>query len=132
MATADSIGDDEILLRHIPGGTPWQASGPRTTSANFHLRRDCGETGISVTRLSMTGPERLLELVGGDPQGGSRVAAVRVGDVRALGLRVVSRPLEADPGHAEIQSLEANLDDRAVRKRLACLFQFLPETPPVS
>ena len=36
MADAAPIGDDELLLRHIPGGTAWQAPGPRITSGNFH------------------------------------------------------------------------------------------------
>jgi hypothetical protein len=57
----DDIADDEILLRHIPGGTLWQAPGPRITSANFQLRHDRQETGVSVTRLAITSPERLIE-----------------------------------------------------------------------
>ncbi len=130
MTTADAIGDEEYLLRHMPGGTLWQAPGPRITSANFQLRHDRNETGVSVTRLGITSADRLLELAGGSPERGSRVARVRVADVRALGLRVVSRPLTEDPGHSEIQSHTASLDDHAVRKRLALLFQFLPEAPP--
>ena len=80
---AELIDDEEYLLRHIPGGGPWQTPEPRVTSANFHLRRERGETGVSVTRLGLTSPERLLKLVGGNPERGSRVARVRVGDVRA-------------------------------------------------
>src|SRR5438132_10723311 len=101
MSGTDDIADDEILLRHIPGGTLWQAPGPRITSANFQLRHDRNETGVSVTRLQITTPQRLLGLVGGSPQKGSHIASVRVGDVRALGLQVVPRPLEEDMGHAE-------------------------------
>lgn len=123
----EPIADHEILLRHIPGGSLWQAPGPRITSGNFQLRHDRGETGVSVTRQSMTSPARLLELVGGDPQRGSRVAAVQVGAIRALGLAVEPKPLDDDPGHAEIQSATASLDDHACRKRLALLFQFLPQ-----
>jgi len=89
----DDIGDDEHLLRHIPGGTLWQAPGPRITSASFQLRADRNETGVSVTRRSITSPHRLLELVGGDPQKGSRVAWVRVGDVRQLGLEKSPPPI---------------------------------------
>jgi hypothetical protein len=122
----DDIADDEHLLRHIPGGTLWQAPGPRITSANYQLRHDRNETGISVTRLNITTPQRLLELVGGSSQQGSRVASTRVGDVRALGLHVVPKPLEEDPRHAEIQSGQASLDEQACRKKLALLFSFLP------
>jgi hypothetical protein len=121
----DEITDDEYILRHIPGGTRWQAPGPRITSANFQLRHDRNETGISVTRAKLTSPERLLELLGVVTEKGSRIASVRVGDVRALGLRVVAAPLEGDPGHSEIRSGEASLDDHACRKRLALLFCFL-------
>jgi hypothetical protein len=123
----DDIADDECLLRHIRGGTLWQAPGPRITSANFQLRYDRGETGVSITRLKITPPQRLLELVGANPQQGSRIASVRAGDVRALGLRVVPKPLAEDPGHSEIQSGQATLDDHACRKRLALLFRFLSE-----
>ncbi len=123
----DDIADDEMLLRHIPGGTRWQAPGPRITSGNFQLRHDRNETGVSVTRAHMTTPQRLLELEGGSPEVGSRVATVRTADVRALGLRVVFKPLPEDPGHAEIQSDEGNLEDHACRKKLSLLFRFLPE-----
>src|SRR5439155_2820344 len=114
----DDIADDEYLLRHIPDGTLWQAPGPRITSANFQLRHDRNETGVSVTRARITTPERLLELVGGGLQRGSRVASARVREVRALGLHVVPKPLEEDPGHAEIQSGPSTLDDHACRKKL--------------
>lgn len=131
MSGPQLITDDEYVLRHIPGGAAWQAPpDPRITSLNFKLRLDRGETGVSVTRLGMTGPERLLELVGGDPRAGSRVAQARVGDIRVLGLRVVPRPLPEDSGHAEIQSDTASLDERATRKRLALLFQFVQGAPP--
>ncbi len=123
----DDITDDEVLLRHIPGGTLWQAPGPRITSANFQLRHDRGETGVSVTRQRITTPQRLVELVGGSRKEGSRVAAVLTADVRALGLRVVPKPLPEDSGHAEIQSDEGNLDDHACRKKLSLLFRLLPE-----
>ena len=101
--------------------------GPRITSANFQLRRDKGETGVSVTRLGMTSPEQLLRRVGGSVERGSRVAGAKAGEVRTLGLSVVPRPLETDAGHAEIQSDAASLESRAIRKKLAMLFHFLPE-----
>jgi hypothetical protein len=127
LSKVEDIGDDEVLLRHIPSGTLWQAPGPRITSANFQLRHDRNETGVSVTRLQITSPERLLAMVGGSIEAGSRVASVRASDVRHLGLKVVPKPLPEDPGHSEIQSDTASLDDHACRKKLARLFQFLPE-----
>ena|SRR5205809_294152 len=123
MPEPPPIEDDESLLRHIPGGTLHQAPGPRITSNNFKLRKDRNETGVSVTRQKITSAEKLLSLVGTTAE--SRVAAVRVADVRALGLQVVPKPLEVDPGHSEIQSATASLEEHIVRKRLANLFQFL-------
>jgi hypothetical protein len=129
VAQSDDIADDEILLRHVPGGTLWQAPGPRITSANFQLRKDRPETGVSVTRLAITSAARLLRLVGGDPAAGSRVGAAKVGDIRALGLCVVARPVADDPGHAEIQSGAASLDEHLTRRKRANLFRLLPESP---
>lgn len=126
MSASNVILDDEEVLRHIPGGTLWQAPGPRITSANFQIRHDRNETGVSVTRRGITAPARLLELVGGRSESGSRVGAAKVRAIRDLGLRVVPKPLEHDPGHAEIQSDSASLDDRAIRKRLADVFGFIP------
>lgn len=130
----DEVADDEYLLRHIPSGTLWQAPGPRITSANFQLRHDRQETGVSVTRWKITTPQRLLELVGGRVEAGSCVAYVRTAEVRALGLRVIPKPLDTDPGYAEIQSDQSSLDDHACRKKLAMRFQLvttdLPPSPP--
>ena len=100
----DDIADEEMLLRHIPGGTLWQAPGPRITRPISSFDLNATRLGYPVTRRRMTTPRRLLELVGGSRDKGSRVAAVLVAEVRALGLRVVSKPLPEDPGHAEIQS----------------------------
>jgi hypothetical protein len=85
--------------------------------------------GLSHARARLTAPQRLLELVGGSRDKGSRVAAVRTADVRGLGLRVVPKPLPEDPGHAEIQSARASLDDHACRKKLSLLFHFLADQP---
>lgn len=48
MAEGSAIPDDDILLRHIPGGTLWQAPGPPIPSADFQLRKDHQETGSRV------------------------------------------------------------------------------------
>ena len=120
------IADDEVLLRHIPSGTTWQAPGPRITSSNFRLRHERDETGLSVTRQKITSADRLLEVVGGDVERGSRVAIATVGEIRALGLRVVPKPLADDSGHTEIQSDSRSLDELATSKLLSKAFRFLP------
>ena len=118
------VADDEIILRHIPGGTTFQAPGPRLTSINFQVRTATGETGVSVTRQAMMSPDVFLVRVGADVTKGSLVATATVGDIRALGLQVVPDPLPDNPGHAEIRSGSASLSDRDTRRRLANLFQF--------
>lgn len=119
----EEIEDVDLLYRHIPGGSRWQAEGPVLTTANFDVRKKLGETGLSVTQAHITGPEQLLNFARRTP--GSRVAAARAGDIRALGLLVIPVPLAHDPGHAEIRDGAASLNQRLVQKRLANLFRFL-------
>jgi hypothetical protein len=124
MPDSTPVADDEVVLRHIPGGPAFQQPpGPRITSLNFKLRR--GESGVSVTRASITPAARLLAIVGGDPASGSRIASAQVGGIRALGLSVIPDPTDADPGHAVIRSDTADLNAQSVRRELAKLFQFV-------
>lgn len=117
------VADDDTLLRHVPGGPTWQVppSG-RVSSVNFRPR--AGEAGISVSRVSLTSADQLLARLG-DPARGSRVAAAKVADVRALGLDVVPAPLDDDPGHVEIRSVAADLNDKEVQRSLAKLFDYV-------
>jgi hypothetical protein len=95
----------------------------RAQISNFDMIRT--KPSVSVTRLKITSPKRLLQLVGGDIQKGSRVARAKAQYIRGIGLRVVPKPRQDDPGHAEIQSDKVSLDDHACRKKLAMVFQFL-------
>ena len=122
MSVSDPVHDGEIILRHIPGGTTWQAPGPRITSKNFELRS--GEKGISVSRAGITSPDQLMARLG-DPVKGSRIAAGTAAEVRTLGLVVVPDEKEYDLGHALICSATADLNDQKVRRQLAKLFQFV-------
>lgn len=125
MADESQIPDDEVLLRRVPPGPSWIKEGSRLTSGNFCLRR--GESGISVSQGSITTPADLLGYI--EAPTGWRVALVRAGDVRALGLDVARRRGvgDPDPGHAEIIPARRPLS-QAVRKRLATLFKLLPES----
>lgn len=116
------ITDDELIIRHIPGGTTWQAPGPRITSKNFELRAD--ETGVSVSRQAITPAGALMARLG-DPAKGSRIAVASAAAIRALGLEVVPDSKDYDPGHAEIRSATVTLSSQAVRKQLAILFSFI-------
>lgn len=119
---AEPIADDESVIRHIPGGTTWQAPGPRITSKNFELR--AGETGVSVSRQGITSAGALMARLG-DPAKGSQIAVASVAAIRSLGLEVVADPKDYDAGHAEIRSASAELSSQAVRKQLAMLFSFI-------
>jgi hypothetical protein len=123
MSLANEIADEEILFRHIPGGTQFQNPPDKPiTSENFRLRP--GEMGLSVSRSSLTSPEALLIRVG-DLAKGSRIAFCRAGEVRALGFWVVPDPIEGDPGHSLIVPGDNDLSARTPRKRLASAFQLL-------
>ncbi len=113
------VGDDECILRHV-------TSGKRVSHQDFKLREGKGETGLSVSRNLPTLPAALVARVSRSPAD-SRVAAARVGDVRALGLEVVPDPLPDDPGHALIVSGAVPLsNDLTVRERLRSMFHLLP------
>jgi hypothetical protein len=128
MSLAAPVGDEEFVLRHIPGGTTFQKPGPELTSYNFKPRLN--ETGISISRETLTTPESLMTRLG-DPHAGSKIARASVAEIRGLGLEVVAVPLDYDAGHSEIRSAAASLDDKDVRRQLAKLFEFLPApTPP--
>ncbi len=121
--TADSIADDEVILRHIPGGPSWQAPpAGRISSINFRLRP--GESGVSVSRAGMTTPDELMQRLG-DPARGSKIAALTAVEIRAIGLDVVSVPLPDDSGHAEIRSAAESLGDKETLRRLARAFRYL-------
>ena len=117
------IADDEFVFRHIPGGTTFQAPGPRITSKNFELRAT--ETGISVSRQAMTSAEELMARLG-NPSAGSRIAVASVAAIRALGMEVVPDPKDYDAGHAEIRAANANLKSLSVLHQLKSVFTFLP------
>lgn len=120
--TPEAVGDDETVLRHIPGGPTWQAAADdRPTSANFGPRP--GEDGVSVSRQALTPPAELMARLG-DPATGSRIAAAGVAAVRALGLEVVPDPKDYDPGHALIRPVEA-LATKSAKRQLARLFQYV-------
>lgn len=129
-SNASEIADDEILIRHVPGGTTWIAPGPRLTSANFRPREVLGETALSVNRLSTMTPDELSKRMKGSRERGSRVIWATAGAIRSLGLLVRPDPLENDPGHALIDSgPDISLNDRNTQRALGALFQFEESLP---
>ena len=131
MTDSTPVGDEEVVLRHVPGGTPWQGSParPRVTSGNFKLQPERGEIGLSVSRSPPTTPAELVARVGSLATG-SRVAWAKVGEIRRFGLDVVAVVIRDDLGHAEIRSARLPVDEQEARRHLADLFRFLPPDPP--
>jgi len=129
VSEASAISDGELILRHVPRDPDLRTGAhvQRITSANFQLRKS--ETGVSVTRWSITSPRQLLSQLAALPKSrvtaDSRVIAAKVGTIRSLGFRVEAAPTESDLGHAEIRSGTADLKSRGMRRRLKQLFRFV-------
>ena len=103
MGNGSPVSDNEIILRRVtkhpsnvqklPGG------GLRATS--FAIRPRFPGDSPSWSRKRFTAPPELLaieERKGRDVSGWS-IVALRVSDVRALGLDVKAVPTDDDPGH---------------------------------
>lgn len=112
-AVVEPIDDDEIIIRRIPPATstpsgriestyPRLEGGLRATSARLSTKP--GEFGLSCSRLRQTSPRALLDDLWHDAidPSGWKVCRLRVRDVRALGLEIIHKPTERDPGHSEI------------------------------
>ena len=120
MTPADTVADDEVIYRHVPGGPTWQAPPDnRISSINCRLRPN--ETGLSVSRAAIMSATEVMARLG-NPATGSKIAAVAVAEVRAIGLEVVPAPLDGNPGHAEIRSATADLARKEVQRQLALSF----------
>ena len=122
MADFDNIEpilDDEFLYRRIPASTGWYQSAkePPLDPEAFRPNR-YDTTGISVSREKYTS---IAEAARGQPDKDYYVAVFRAGDLRAAGLEVAARPVEGNPGHAEISSLRH--DNRKSKQVIEWRFQ---------
>ena len=108
MPDVETIDDDEVILRRIPPSDTIESTmlreggGLRATSARLSTRDD--EEGLSCTRLRQTSPADLLSqlrLHGMSPETWM-VCRLHVQEVRSLGLNVVHKPTDWDPGHCEV------------------------------
>jgi len=100
------IGSDEDILRRLPKkpDTIKDRGAEGRTATSFALKPRPNEAYPSWSRQAYTSPERLLaiERDNGREINGWSVAAVRVAEVRELGLDVAADPNEVDPGHCLI------------------------------
>lgn len=111
MNAVELIADDEIILRRIPPSTPQMNSTKERPQPEWgHRAVSCrlstapGEEGLSCTRLRQTSPKSLLaDLLTDDIVPTDwLVCRIIVRDVRSLGLEVIHKPTDRDPGHCEI------------------------------
>ncbi|MDP6110621.1 MAG: hypothetical protein QF437_13410 [Planctomycetota bacterium] len=99
----DPVNPDEILFRRIPASTGWYRPGDSPPLEPEAFRPNKNDiTGLSVFREKYISTERAAQ---GRPGKSYFVAVFRAGDLIDAGMRVVPRPLEDHPGHAEIESL---------------------------
>jgi hypothetical protein len=100
---SEPIADEELLYRRIPA-----ALNLYDPQAEPHLLPDAFRpnqndvTGLSVYRAKY---KTIEEAARGREGKNYYIAVLRAGDLRARGIEVVPRPIEEDPGHAEIPGL---------------------------
>lgn len=121
MCAESAVADDEVLYRRVPPG-PSRIKEGRLTSGNFSVRP--AETGISVSRASMTSPAQLLAVLPDDV--GWQVWKTTALEIRELGLEAIPRPTTGDRGHAEIVPAAQSFS-HAVRRKLARAFRPIDE-----
>jgi hypothetical protein len=100
---SDPIADDELLYRRIPAALNLHDPTAEPSLLPDAFRPNQNDlTGLSVYRAKY----KSLEAVAFGREGKKYyVAVLRAGDLRAKGIEVVPRPLDDDPGHAELPSL---------------------------
>lgn len=100
---SEPIADHEILYRRIPAASGFYDPlvDPNPSPLAFRPTKQ-DTTGVSLARAKYTD----LEQAGRGREGKQYyVALLRAGELRRLGMDVVARPLEDDPGHCEIAEL---------------------------
>jgi len=134
------ISDDEMLYRRIPKSMNWYHPGefPEVDDEAFRPNKVNDATGLSVQRArSDSHPEFMSveEAASGRSASGYVVALLRVAVLRQRGIEIEPRPIEANPGHAEIPRLNTanrNSDDAAALMRLLAASVDRVEDPSAS
>src|ERR1700688_3000201 len=99
----DPVSDDELLYRRIPVSQGWyKPENGYLSPQAFHPRSE-DVTGLSLSRARFF--VTAADAAHGTSAQGYWLAVLRAGDLRSRGMHVVSRPLEENPGHAEIVDL---------------------------
>ena len=103
VGDTEPITDDELLYRRIPVSTRWYepAISPRPQMKAFSPTAQ-DKTGLSLRRAKCVTIE---EAARGREGKAYYVAVLNVGQIRAAGMSVISRPVDGQPGHVEIPEL---------------------------
>jgi hypothetical protein len=97
-----NVADGEYVFRRIPVSMPWYDPAKNYLSPVAFNPTKFDTTGLSLTREKL---RTIEEAARGKSKSGYYVATLRVGDLRRYGMEVVSKPLDDNPGHAEIPEL---------------------------
>lgn len=100
---SEPIADHEILYRRIPAAAGFYDPAVDPNPSPVAFRPTAADvTGLSLSRANY----KTLEQAGGGRVGKQYyVAVLRAGQLRQLGMKVVPKPLDGDPGHCEIAEL---------------------------
>src|SRR3989442_13542480 len=99
----EPIGDDELLYRRVPASLNLYDPTAVPNLLPDAFRPNANDTsGLSVHRAKYKSVEQAARGRAGKQY---YVVILRAGDLRAKGIEVSPRPLEGDPGHAEIPGL---------------------------
>ena len=100
---SDPISEEEILYRRIPVSKNYYNPDkypPLSPEAFNPIRLD--STGLSLTRGKYLS---IQEAARGLSRSGYYVAVFKAGDLQAVGINIVPRPLPGNPGHVEITDI---------------------------
>lgn len=96
------VADDDFIYRRIPLSKGWYDPATHTLSPEAFNPLKFDTTGLSFSLAKLTTIEQASQ---GPSKEGYYVATLRVGDLRKQGMDVVSKPMDGNPGHAEIPVL---------------------------
>lgn len=127
MKQEHEIPSDEIILRRIPPAAPdkpimmvpIRSGGWRASSVAIKPKMD--QAGPSFTRLSLTSPRQLLDLLALQDicSEGWFVCRLKVSKVRAIDWEVIPVHHPKDPGHCEIRPTTGTPFKNTLWSRLA-------------
>ena len=99
----EPVADHELLYRGIPAASGFYDAEVDPSPSPLAFRPTRSDTsGLSLSRAKY---KSIAEAGRGREGKQYFVAVLRAGDLRRLGIEVVPRPVEDDPGHCEIADL---------------------------